>query len=320
VNLDDLDRILRDAGHPGIHSSPRTSYDGSTMTITGDRDNGVDTTFASEDALCRWVLTHELRWSAPRRGAVAHQSAIAPIAGAAIWQVSLPLNSELRARGNGILAVLDSSGVLADPERGAMQVTILASATGAVLASWLPPHGAMWPRVENGHLVVDDGRGTASMCETLTGRVVGQTTAGVREKWADPLVPNILQRGTEVTRLESAEGTLLWERPGWVWSTARRQEMSIITTTQATVVETVRDDGTSVWTRSGSLATASEYVAWIDAGATLDVVDIATGNLLSSTPVPWGNSKLNGLCSGWDPADGVIVVDTDTTLAVYPAR
>lgn len=290
------------------------------MRVYGDRDNGVDTTFSSEDAMCRWLLAKELRQLPPRPKAVLHASAITHTPGPAIWQVSMPEHSLERARGIGMIAVVDTSGLFIDPKRGAAQITILDVTTGAVLASWLPPHGVAWARFEGRNLVVDGYKNNASICEPLTGRVIGSTEPGLREKYEDPLLPNVLHASRESSRLESPDGALLWSRPSYVRSGARRHGLSIIAVDDPTVVEAVRDDGTTVWTTPGSIATVTADTVWVDAIELAHIVDIRTGTVLSSMAAPWGSFQLWGTCNGWDPADDLVLISDDLSIAAYPGR
>jgi hypothetical protein len=157
------------------------------MTQYGDRDQRSSRTFASEDAMCRWLVAKEFRKLAPRHGAVVHDSAIAPIEGAGVWQVELPELSQLSSRANGMTVVSDMSGFFVDPEHGATQLTILEAATGVVLATWIPPHATLYTRFEGSNLVVDDLGGNASVCEPLTGRVIKLITSGYPEGFTEQL-------------------------------------------------------------------------------------------------------------------------------------
>jgi hypothetical protein len=292
---------------------------GSTLTIYGDRGDNQVRTFSSQDALCRWMVAHEFNDIAQRPGAVLHPTAIAPIAGRGIWQVQYPEHSMLSARGNGLIIIRDTSGLFADPEHGGTQITVLEAATGEVLATWLPPHGVATTRFDGIHLIVDDLKDSASICEPLTGRVVGTTEAGVRHKWADPLLPNILHNSNETSRLESPDGVLLWERAGQVRSGGRRHGLSIIGTRNPYVTEVVGDDGTSVWSIPGSPATVTADHVWVDAEELLKVVDIQSGELLSSVPVPWSHFQLYSSENGWDATDNLVLITDETTLAAYPS-
>jgi hypothetical protein len=320
VNLDELDRILKRAGSGGVPSSPWQFFSGSTMTTNGDRGEVSTREFSSEAAMCSWLLARELVWRGPRPDAVRHESIIEPIDSAALWRLAHPDHSHLRARGGGLLAIVDTSGLILDPERGATQITIVDAATGAIRASWIPAHGAKWLRFEGATLVVDDGEGKATVCEPMTGRVVGAARPGEREVTPDPMLPTVLHRSRETSRLESPDGVVLWRRPGWVWSATRVHGLSVINIANASVVEAVRDDGSAAWTHDGILATVTADTAWIDAGARLLVVDIDTGVVLSSPPVPWSDVKLYGLHNGWDPCDGLVMISDESTLAAYTAR
>ena len=219
------------------------------------------------------------------------------------------------------MVVHDTSGLFVDPQHGARQITILDAATGSVLASWLPRHAALTTRFEGDRLIIDDRKYNASVCNPLTGEVLGTTEPRARESWADPLFPNILQRDKERHRswLESPDGTLLWERPGWVRSNARRHDLSIINTANVTIVEGVRDDGTSAWKVTGLTRTVTADHVWVDAGEVLQIIDLVTGALLSSVPGPWSHFDLDSGGNGWNPVDNLVLVSDDTSLAAYPA-
>jgi hypothetical protein len=292
------------------------------MTTHDERDQVSTRVFASEEQLSYWLLGRELKWRSPRPDAVLHTTLIEPVSGPALWQVSVPEQSGLRARGDGMLAIVDTSGLMIDPERGAAQITVLDAATGSILSTWLPPHGAMWPRFESGTLVVDDGTGHATVCDPLTGEVLGRARPGVRHASAQPLLPNILRTGKETSRLESPEGTTLWTRPGWVWSEARAHGLSIIGIAQRTVVEAVRDDGSTAWSERGLPATVTADTVWIDQGSRSLIVDISTGDEIWSGPTPWGADKLYPLHNGWDASDSLVVIGDEhrRSLAAYTER
>jgi outer membrane protein assembly factor BamB len=322
VNLSELDSLLTKAGTDGVPRSRWESFDGSTMTTQDERDQVSTRVFASEEELSYWLLCRELKWRSPRPGAVLHKTLIEPASGPALWQVSVPVQSGLRARGDGMLAIIDTSDLMIDPQRGAAQITVVDATTGSILSTWLPPHGAMWLRFQEGALVVDDGTERATVCDPLTGEVLGQARPGVRLAWTDPLLPNILLTGKETSRLESPHGTVLWTRPGWVWSEARAHGLSIIGTAQRTVVEAVRDDGASAWSVRGLPATVTADTVWIDQASRLLIVDISTGDEIWSGPSPWGANKLYELHNGWGASDCLVVISDEhrRSLAAYTER
>lgn len=129
---------------------------------------------------------------APREGALLHASAIVHAPTRALWRVTLPAHSMMKARANGLLAMLDTTGLVQDPEHGALQITILDAATGAIRASWIAPHAVTWVRFDgDGYLVVDDQRENASVCDPLTGRVLRRTEPGARDPWVEPPTPTL---------------------------------------------------------------------------------------------------------------------------------
>jgi len=232
VNLADFDRALKQAGHPGAEWWSRTTFHGGTMTQLNERDEPRVTRFASEDAMFRSLFADAAMDLPPRAGALLHPSAIQHLPSRALWRVALPAHSMMKDRANGLLAMMDTSGLVADPEHGALQITILDAATGAVRASWIPPHAVTWLRFDGENVVVDDQRENASICDPLTGRVLGATEPGMRASRAEQVEPTLpfpleagqriatvtpdtvwVDAGEELRILERATGRVLSKQP-----------------------------------------------------------------------------------------------------------
>ena len=318
MNSADLDRALKALGHPGITWWYRTSFDGGTMTQLNERDEPMVTRFPNEDAMFRSLFADAAMDLPPRTGALLHPSAITHLPSRALWRVALPAHSMMKDRANGLLAMMDTSGLIADPGHGALQITILDAATGVIRASWIPPHAATWVRFDGDDLVVDDQRENASICDPLTGRVLGPTEPGVRVPWKNPILPFLLDANRNRSELRNPDGILLWERKGFVRYAHRTHGMSVIGRDDGEV-EAVLDDGTSLWTVKGALATVTPGTVWVDAGSKLRIIETLTGRQLSKQPAPWGEDKLYGLENGYSDADGLVLISSEEDLAAYAA-
>ena len=316
MNSADLDRTLKALGHPGVEWWYRASFDGGTMTQLNERDEPVVTRFASEDAMFRSLFARAAMDLPPREGALLHPSAITHLPSRALWRVALPPRSMMKDRANGLLAMMDTSGLIADPEHGALQITILDAATGVVRASWIAPHAVTWLRFDGGNLVVDDQRENASICDPLTGRVLGATEPNVRVPWKNPILPFLLDADRNRSELKNPDGTVLWERRGFVRYAYRTNGLSVIGRDDGEV-EAVLDDGTSLWVVKGGLATVTPDTVWVDAGSKLRIIETLTGRQLSKQPAPWGEDKLYGLENGYSPADGLVLISSEEDLAAY---